>query len=249
VLSRAPVLVARLCRESARAIVALFVPLCAHLCRDVRASARVRLCVRVARALQLLLGLGSKPADTTRIYFVTSMGYGLLMMLAGVLAIWLLSTSKCVRSGLRTLAAFCPVPVCVCVFACVCMAACACHRAHSGVLRATAYPERTCVRPYARLCVPTRFEFIVIAAASSTLVCYLISAFIHGAVFSLSVVLLQYVYMLPTYVNIFSVFSFCNLHDISWGTKEGKCRPFLHPWPGVPARAHGFACARTKATH
>jgi len=28
--------------------------------------------------------------------------------------------------------------------------------------------------------------------------------------------------MLPTFVNLFSAFSFCNMHDISWGTKEGN---------------------------
>jgi hypothetical protein len=36
------------------------------------------------------------------------------------------------------------------------------------------------------------------------------------------VVFPQYLYMLPTYVNMFSIFSFCNMHDISWGTKEGN---------------------------
>ena len=25
--------------------------------------------------------------------------------------------------------------------------------------------------------------------------------------------------MLPTFINIIMIFSFCNLHDLSWGTK------------------------------
>lgn len=28
--------------------------------------------------------------------------------------------------------------------------------------------------------------------------------------------------MLPTFINMFSTYSFCNMHDISWGTKEGN---------------------------
>ncbi|KAF9994412.1 Chitin synthase, class 1 [Entomortierella chlamydospora] len=30
---------------------------------------------------------------------------------------------------------------------------------------------------------------------------------------------LQYLFMLPSYVNILNVYAFCNIHDISWGTK------------------------------
>jgi chitin synthase len=29
----------------------------------------------------------------------------------------------------------------------------------------------------------------------------------------------QYMLLFPTYINVFMVYSFCNLHDISWGTK------------------------------
>ena len=30
---------------------------------------------------------------------------------------------------------------------------------------------------------------------------------------------LQYLFMVPSYVNILNVYAFCNIHDISWGTK------------------------------
>jgi chitin synthase len=30
---------------------------------------------------------------------------------------------------------------------------------------------------------------------------------------------LQYLILLPAYVNILNVYAFCNLHDVSWGTK------------------------------
>lgn len=33
---------------------------------------------------------------------------------------------------------------------------------------------------------------------------------------------LQYLLLLPAFLNIFPIYSFCNMHDISWGTKEGN---------------------------
>ncbi|KAI8620208.1 chitin synthase-domain-containing protein [Chytriomyces sp. MP71] len=31
--------------------------------------------------------------------------------------------------------------------------------------------------------------------------------------------IIQYMFLLPTYVNVFMVYAFCNIHDVSWGTK------------------------------
>ncbi|KAI9103333.1 chitin synthase-domain-containing protein [Phlyctochytrium arcticum] len=31
--------------------------------------------------------------------------------------------------------------------------------------------------------------------------------------------IVQYMLLLPTYINIFMIYAFCNLHDVSWGTK------------------------------
>ena len=31
--------------------------------------------------------------------------------------------------------------------------------------------------------------------------------------------MIQYLILVPTYINIFNVYAFCNLHDVSWGTK------------------------------
>lgn len=30
---------------------------------------------------------------------------------------------------------------------------------------------------------------------------------------------LQYLVLVPSYINILMVYAFCNLHDVSWGTK------------------------------
>lgn len=32
----------------------------------------------------------------------------------------------------------------------------------------------------------------------------------------------QYVFMVPTFMSVIMVFSFCNIHDVSWGTREAK---------------------------
>ncbi|KAF9180317.1 Chitin synthase, class 1 [Haplosporangium sp. Z 767] len=36
---------------------------------------------------------------------------------------------------------------------------------------------------------------------------------------------IQYLFMVPSYVNILNVFAFCNIHDISWGTKGDTSVP------------------------
>ncbi|CEP16602.1 hypothetical protein [Parasitella parasitica] len=35
----------------------------------------------------------------------------------------------------------------------------------------------------------------------------------------------QYLFLLPTYVNILNVYAFCNIHDVSWGTKGDNATP------------------------
>lgn len=58
------------------------------------------------------------------------------------------------------------------------------------------------------------------------------AAFLHNELWSVAKVFLQYIFMLLTYVNTFAIYSFCNMHDISWGTKEGMVPSppfFAHP--------------------
>ena len=37
---------------------------------------------------------------------------------------------------------------------------------------------------------------------------------------SVAPLLSRYLFMLPTFINIFTIYSFCNMHDLSWGTKD-----------------------------
>ena len=48
---------------------------------------------------------------------------------------------------------------------------------------------------------------------------YLISSILHNDPWHCFSSMIQYLLILPTYNNIFMIYSFCNLHDVSWGTK------------------------------
>jgi hypothetical protein len=57
------------------------------------ASVYLGVCVYSAAA-QLLLGLGSKPGDTIKIYFICSLGFGAIMTAAVILSLWQLITGR-----------------------------------------------------------------------------------------------------------------------------------------------------------
>ncbi len=63
--------------------------------------------------------------------------------------------------------------------------------------------------------------FIVISVFA-TFFMYFLAALIHGQAVHVVGSMLQYLAMMPTYITVFTVYSFCHLNDISWGTKEGN---------------------------
>lgn len=64
-------------------------------------------------------------------------------------------------------------------------------------------------------------ELVVVAGATSIGV-YFVCALLHGELVNVALTLLQYLFVLPTYINILTTYSFCNIHDTSWGTKEAR---------------------------
>ncbi|CAG8693238.1 15414_t:CDS:2, partial [Dentiscutata heterogama] len=62
------------------------------------------------------------------------------------------------------------------------------------------------------------FRDIVISIVS-TYGLYFFTSFIHGEPWHMFTCLLQYILLVPFYVNILMVYAFCNTHDVSWGTK------------------------------
>jgi len=59
----------------------------------------------------------------------------------------------------------------------------------------------------------------VVVGALLLVAAYFFTAFLHGQFFYIFVTFIPYYFMLPTFVMIFTIFSMCNIHDISWGTK------------------------------
>lgn len=63
--------------------------------------------------------------------------------------------------------------------------------------------------------------FVLFAACASTFVT-VVCSIIHGQFFSVIPTLIQYLFMLPTFMNIFIIYSFCNVHDVTWGTRDSN---------------------------
>ncbi|VEU21040.1 DEKNAAC101942 [Brettanomyces naardenensis] len=65
----------------------------------------------------------------------------------------------------------------------------------------------------------TRFRDLIVAT-SSTYVLYLVGFIIYLQPWHMFNSFIQYLLLSPSYTNVFNVYAFCNIHDISWGTKE-----------------------------
>ncbi|KAJ3271890.1 Chitin synthase, class 2 [Terramyces sp. JEL0728] len=59
----------------------------------------------------------------------------------------------------------------------------------------------------------------MVISVGATYVVYLVSSLLHLDPWHVFTSMIQYFLLFPTYLNIFMVYSFCNLHDVSWGTK------------------------------
>ncbi|KAI8621114.1 chitin synthase-domain-containing protein [Chytriomyces sp. MP71] len=59
----------------------------------------------------------------------------------------------------------------------------------------------------------------IVASLASTYGMYFIASFLYLEPWHMFTSLLQYLMLLPSYVNILNVYAFCNLHDVTWGTK------------------------------
>ncbi|KAJ7275494.1 chitin synthase [Mycena haematopus] len=57
------------------------------------------------------------------------------------------------------------------------------------------------------------------AAMLSTFGIYFFASFLYGDPWHMFSSLLQYLCLAPSFVNVLNVYAFCNLHDVSWGTK------------------------------
>ncbi|TFK26808.1 chitin synthase 2 [Coprinopsis marcescibilis] len=59
----------------------------------------------------------------------------------------------------------------------------------------------------------------IVIAVLATYGMYFISSFVHFEPWHMFTSFLQYMFLLPSYVNILMMYAMCNLHDVTWGTK------------------------------
>jgi len=59
----------------------------------------------------------------------------------------------------------------------------------------------------------------IVIALLATYGMYLISSLIHFEFWHMFTSFIQYMFLLPSYVNILMMYAMCNLHDVTWGTK------------------------------
>ena len=66
----------------------------------------------------------------------------------------------------------------------------------------------------------------ILISMISTYGVYFASSLIYGKGLHIFSSILQYLLLLPSYINTVSIYAFCNAHDISWGTKgDNKAIP------------------------
>lgn len=59
----------------------------------------------------------------------------------------------------------------------------------------------------------------MLIGVGATYFLYFLSSLVHFDPWHCITSILQYMLLLPTYTHIFMIYSFCNLHDVTWGTK------------------------------
>lgn len=60
----------------------------------------------------------------------------------------------------------------------------------------------------------------LVVSVVSTYILYAIGAIIHGEPSFMVTSFIQYLLLSPSYVNVLNIYSFCNIHDVSWGNRD-----------------------------
>lgn len=64
-----------------------------------------------------------------------------------------------------------------------------------------------------------KFRDLVVSMLSTYLL-YGIGAIIHGEPLFMVTSFIQYLLLSPSYINVLNIYSFCNIHDVSWGNRD-----------------------------
>ena len=65
----------------------------------------------------------------------------------------------------------------------------------------------------------------MIISMASTYCLYLLSSLIYLQPWHMLTSFIQYMLLSPSYINVLNIYAFCNVHDISWGTKGSVAKP------------------------
>ncbi|SMN19795.1 similar to Saccharomyces cerevisiae YNL192W CHS1 Chitin synthase I, requires activation from zymogenic form in order to catalyze the transfer of N-acetylglucosamine (GlcNAc) to chitin [Maudiozyma saulgeensis] len=65
----------------------------------------------------------------------------------------------------------------------------------------------------------------LIISMGSTYALYFISSIIYLQPWHMFTSFVQYILLSPSYINVLNIYAFCNVHDISWGTKGSVAKP------------------------
>ncbi|KAA8905995.1 chitin synthase-domain-containing protein [Sphaerosporella brunnea] len=67
----------------------------------------------------------------------------------------------------------------------------------------------------------------LIVSLCSTYILYFVASFMFFEPWHMFTSFLQYLLLSPSYINVLNIYAFCNVHDISWGTKGPDVPPAL----------------------
>jgi chitin synthase len=84
---------------------------------------------------------------------------------------------------------------------------------------------------------------VLIFYAGFSLLCFLFTALVHGQFFWIVRGILQFIAMLPCYINIYLIYAFCNVHDVTWGLRNDKTN---HHVVNTVDKAEEFRAFRTR---
>lgn len=87
-----------------------------------------------------------------------------------------------------------------------------------AVVTITSILDKTDFKPL-MLASDYKFRDLVVSMAT-TYVLYFVAAIVYGEPSFMATSFIQYLLLSPTYVNVLNIYSFCNINDISWGTRE-----------------------------
>ena len=65
----------------------------------------------------------------------------------------------------------------------------------------------------------------MIISMCSTYVLYFVSSIVYLQPWHMITSFIQYLLLSPSYINVLNIYAFCNVHDISWGTKGAVAKP------------------------